>query len=76
VGIARYPEHGNSCEQLLAAADNAMYAAKRAKISPVQLCDGPQPLPEQASGLLEPLHDHGHQHQGSGQGDQQGNGHD
>ena len=76
VGIARYPEHGNSCEQLLAAADNAMYAAKRAKISPVQLCDGPQPLPEQASGLLEPLDDHGHQHQGSGQGDQQGNGHD
>ena len=76
VGIARYPEHGNSCEQLLAAADNAMYAAKRAKISPVQLCDGPQPLPERASGLLEPLDDHGHQHQGSGQGDQQGNGHD
>ena len=76
VGIARYPEHGNSCEQLLAAADNAMYAAKRAKISPVQLCEGPRPLPEQASGLLKPLDDHGHQHQGSGQGDQQGNGHD
>lgn len=75
VGIARYPEHGNSCEQLLAAADNAMYAAKRAEIAPVQLCNGPHPAAQQASGLLEPLDDHSHQHQGSGQGDQQGNGH-
>lgn len=29
VGIARYPEHGATPEQLLAAADSAMYAAKR-----------------------------------------------
>ncbi len=75
VGIARYPEHGDSCEQLLAAADNAMYAAKRAKITPVRLCEGPQPQPQQASGLLQPLDDHGHQHQGSGQGNQEGDGH-
>ncbi len=75
VGIARYPEHGNNCEQLLAAADNAMYAAKRAKVTPVQVCNGSQASPQQASGLLETLDDHGHQHEGSGQGDQQGNGH-
>lgn len=76
VGIARYPEHGNSSEQLLAAADNAMYAAKRATDNRVQLCNGYQPRREKASGLLEPLDDHRHQHQGAGQGDQQGDGHD
>jgi diguanylate cyclase (GGDEF)-like protein/PAS domain S-box-containing protein len=76
VGIARYPEHGNSSEQLLAAADNAMYTAKRASDIRVQLCNGYQPRPEKASGLLEPLDDHRHQHQGAGQGDQQGDGHD
>lgn len=75
VGIARYPEHGNTAEQLLAAADNAMYAAKRAKGDPVQLCTHTPPLPHEASGLLETPNDHGHQHQGSSQGDQQGNGH-
>jgi diguanylate cyclase (GGDEF)-like protein/PAS domain S-box-containing protein len=40
VGLARYPEHGNTSEELLAAADNAMYAAKRAKTNPVQVCRG------------------------------------
>ena len=40
VGLARYPEHGNTSEELLAAADNAMYAAKRAKSNPVQVCRG------------------------------------
>ena len=75
VGIARYPEHGSSSEQLLAAADNAMYAAKRAKVTPVQLCKIPQPPPEPASGLLEPLDDQRHQHQGAGKGDQQSDGH-
>lgn len=75
VGIARYPEHGNSCEQLLAAADNAMYAAKRAKGHPVELCSSSQPSPHEASGLLEAPDNHGHQHQGSSQGDQQSNGH-
>lgn len=29
--------HGNTCEELLAAADNAMYAAKRTKTNPVQV---------------------------------------
>jgi diguanylate cyclase (GGDEF)-like protein len=29
VGIARYPDHGSTAELLLAAADNAMYRAKR-----------------------------------------------
>ena len=40
VGVARYPEHGSTSEELLAAADNAMYAAKRAKTNPVQVCRG------------------------------------
>ena len=42
VGVARYPEHGSTSEELLAAADNAMYAAKRAKTNPVQVCRGSQ----------------------------------
>ncbi|WP_254962290.1 CHASE domain-containing protein [Cyanobium sp. BA5m-10] len=75
VGIARYPEHGNTCEQLLTAADNAMYAAKRAKGNAMKLSTGHQPVAEPASDLLEPLDDHGHQHQGASQGDQQGDGH-
>jgi GGDEF domain-containing protein len=37
IGDARFPEHGNICEELLAAADNAMYNAKRAKSNPVQV---------------------------------------
>lgn len=37
VGVARFPEHGNTCEELLVAADNAMYTAKRAKTNPVQV---------------------------------------
>ena len=37
VGVARYPENGNTCEELLAAADNAIYAAKRTKTNPVQV---------------------------------------
>jgi diguanylate cyclase (GGDEF)-like protein len=63
VGIARYPDHGNTCEQLLTAADNAMYAAKRAKGNAVQLSTGHQPMAQPDSGLLEPLDDHRHQHQ-------------
>ena len=42
VGVARYPEHGSTSEEMLAAADNAMYAAKRAKTNPVQVCRGSQ----------------------------------
>ena len=42
MGVARYPEHGSTSEELLAAADNAMYAAKRAKTNPVQVCRGSQ----------------------------------
>ena len=42
VGVARYPEHGSTSEELLTAADNAMYAAKRAKTNPVQVCRGSQ----------------------------------
>ena len=30
VGLARYPEHGSTVEELLAASDRAMYEAKRA----------------------------------------------
>ena len=75
VGIARYPDHANTCEQLLTAADNAMYAAKRAKGNAVQLSTGHQHMAQPDSGLLEPLDDHRHQHQGASQGDQQGDGH-
>ena len=76
VGVARFPEHGNTSEQLLAAADNAMYAAKRAKTNPVQVCRGSKPQATASSGLLKALDDHSHQSQGTGQGDQQGDGHD
>ena len=75
VGIARYPDHGNSSAELLTAADNAMYAAKRSKGNAVQLSTSHQPMAQPASGLLEPLDDHRHQHQGASQGDQQGDGH-
>ena len=37
VGIARYPEHGSTPELLLAAADNAMYKAKRSDHDHVQI---------------------------------------
>lgn len=75
VGIARYPEHGNTCEQLLTAADNAMYAAKRTNANAVQLGTGHQPMAQPASGLLQTLDDQSHQGQGTGKGNQQGDGH-
>ena len=40
VGIARYPEHGTNAEQLLSAADAAMYEAKRSGTQPVQVFSG------------------------------------
>mgnify|MGYP006271296209 CR=1 FL=1 len=40
VGIARFPEHGDNPEQLLSAADGAMYEAKRSNNQPVQLASG------------------------------------
>ncbi len=40
VGIARFPDHGDSAEQLLAAADAAMYRAKRSRSMPVQVAAG------------------------------------
>jgi diguanylate cyclase (GGDEF)-like protein/PAS domain S-box-containing protein len=39
VGIARYPDHGDSCDQLLSAADNAMYAAKRSRTQPIRVAN-------------------------------------
>ena len=75
VGVARFPEHGNTSEQLLAAADNAMYAAKRTKTNPVQVCRGSKPQATASSGLLKALDDHSHQSQGTGQSNQQGDGH-
>ena len=75
VGIARFPEHGNTSEQLLAAADNAMYSAKRAKTNPVQVSRGSQPQTTASSGLLQALDDDGHQGQRTGQSNQQGDGH-
>ena len=75
VGVARFPEHGNTCEELLAAADNAMYAAKRAKTKPVQVSRGSQPQTTANSGLLQALDDHSHQGQRTSQSNQQGDGH-
>lgn len=43
VGIARYPDHGDTSDQLISAADQAMYGAKRDKKSGVQLCNGTSP---------------------------------
>lgn len=37
VGIARFPDHGDCAEQLIAAADAAMYRAKRSRAEPVQM---------------------------------------
>jgi diguanylate cyclase (GGDEF)-like protein len=75
VGIARYPEHGNTSEQLLAAADNSMYAAKRAKTNPVEVSRASQPQAPASSSLLQTLDDQSHQGQGTGKGNQQGDGH-
>lgn len=45
VGIARFPDHGDSAAALIAAADAAMSRAKRSRSEPVQLAvraaDGP-----------------------------------
>lgn len=75
VGVARFPEHGNTSEQLLAAADNSMYTAKRAKTNPVQVSRASQPQAPASSGLLQTLDDESHQGQGTGKGNQQGDGH-
>ncbi len=73
VGIARYPDHGAVAEELITAADNAMYAAKGDHSQPVRISESaPSSEP---SGLLEPFDDDSHQHQRTSQGDQQGNGH-
>jgi len=64
VGIARYPDDGETREQLLTAADNAMYAAKRSLDDSVQV-----------SGLLKTPDNHSHQHKGADQSDQQGDCH-
>lgn len=42
IGIGRYPDHGDSCDALLSAADNAMYAAKRSRAQAVQVAGGEQ----------------------------------
>ena len=52
VGVARFPENGNTCEELLVAADNAMYAAKRDKTNPVQVSLGSQSQATISSSLL------------------------
>ena len=75
VGVARFPEHGNTSEELLAAADNSLYTATRAKTNPVQVSRASQPQTTASSGLLQTLDDDGHQGQGTGKGNQQGDGH-
>ncbi|MEB3105224.1 MAG: CHASE domain-containing protein [Cyanobacteriota bacterium] len=44
IGIARFPEHGNSADALLQAADGAMYRAKTAGGGKVRSASGPMPV--------------------------------
>jgi len=50
-GMALFPQHGGSFEELARHADNAMYAAKRAGRMQVRCYAGPDQEPE----LLAPL---------------------
>jgi diguanylate cyclase (GGDEF)-like protein len=44
IGVATFPDHGNEIDELLRAADTALYVAKRAGRDRVALAgDGPDP---------------------------------
>ncbi len=52
VGVAVYPEHGDTSSALLARADAAMYRAKQAGTGQARLVDGPTALPAEGRGRL------------------------
>lgn len=45
IGVAVFPEHGGTAQQVLAAADQALYAAKRAGRDTYRLAEGVSPSP-------------------------------
>jgi diguanylate cyclase (GGDEF)-like protein len=45
IGISFFPDHGNSPEELISRADNAMYHVKQAGKGGVRGCDGPPSPP-------------------------------
>jgi diguanylate cyclase (GGDEF)-like protein len=49
VGVAAYPEHGTSVEQLILAADSAMYRAKAAGRDRVVIASGSEGRPIKVS---------------------------
>ena len=49
LGVASFPMHGQDWEQVVAAADRALYRAKQAGRDQVILHDPPQPDPEMTS---------------------------
>ena len=54
IGIARFPEHGTTAEQLLSAANAAMYVAKRSDSQAVQVCS--EAAPHSTAGHAAPKH--------------------
>ena len=52
VGVAVYPEHGDTSSTLLARADAAMYCAKQAGTGQARLVDGPPAVPAGSRGPL------------------------
>jgi diguanylate cyclase (GGDEF)-like protein/PAS domain S-box-containing protein len=53
IGISFFPDHGNSPEELISRADNAMYHVKQTGKGGVRVCDGPPSPP-----VLEVLDQH------------------
>ena len=54
IGIAVYPEHGTNAQQVLKAADDALYAAKNAGRDTYRLAEAARPLRKAGGGESEP----------------------